>query len=267
MSGNGSAVIRGAAEVLGAQFSIAGGTAGDRGRFNKTWQIFNGQAVTGGLVGLMFDSPQPLRLGTGVMSGWRPIGIAKTVTKAVGNVVYTIENESALDVYSSFLGDKASQLPAIGVEYPFGLVDETGFVDTRGVRQGEEYTLLRAAMAVDRQTGAVTFAGEIPQGAKIKMTRAKSQDVIDGAKEAATRCLTQVGGTPDVVFFFSCMARKVVLGRKTHQEIEAAQQIFGGTVPMAGFYSYGEIANCGDTHPVCRFHNETATFLAIREEV
>jgi hypothetical protein len=36
-------------------------------------------------------------------------------------------------------------------------------------------------------------------------------------------------------------------------------------VPLIGFYTYGEIANCGEKNPICRFHNETATFLALRE--
>jgi hypothetical protein len=193
------------------------------------------------------------------------MGVAKTVTEAVANTVYRIEDETALAVYSTFLGEKASQLPAIGVEYPFALVDESGLVDERGLREGEEYILLRAPMTVDREKGAVSFAAEIPQGAKIKMTRAKSDEIIDGSREAARRAMKSIGGKPDVVFFFSCMARKIVLGRRTNKEIEAAQEVFGTDVPLIGFYTYGEIANCGEKNPMCKFHNETATFLALRE--
>lgn len=264
LTGNGSAVIRGSQEVLGRDFVIAGGTAGDRGRFEKTWQICNGEVLTDSLVGLMLDSDD-LEVGYGVMSGWQPIGIAKEVTKAEGNVVYKIEDDTALDVYSTFLGDKASELPAIGVEYPFALVDESGLVDERGMQAGEEYILLRAPMQVDRSTGAVSFAAEIPQGSKIKMTRAKSDQVVAASKEAASRAMKHLGGPPDAVLFFSCMARKVVLGRRTNKEIVAAQEVFGQDVPLIGFYTYGEIANCGDKAPMCRFHNETATFLALRE--
>ena len=74
-----------------------------------------------------------------------------------------------------------------------------------------------------------------------------------------------MSGPPDVALFFSCMARKVVLGRRTNREIEVAQEVFGRQVPMVGFYTYGEIANCGEKAPSCRFHNETATFLVMRE--
>jgi hypothetical protein len=251
--------------VLGDAFVIGGGTAGDRGRFEQTWQICNGEAMTDAIVGLVFEAESPLEVGHGVLSGWRPMGIAKEVTEARENTVYRIEGETALDVYSKFLGDKASQLPAIGVEYPFALVDRYGTVDTRGVREDEEYVLLRAPMKVDRECGAVTFAAEIPQGARIKMTRAKSNEIIEAARGAAQRTLRHLSGRPDVVLFFSCMARKVVLGRRTKEEIMAAREVFGNDVPMAGFYTYGEIANCGDVHSICRFHNETATFLALRE--
>jgi hypothetical protein len=265
LTGNGSAIIRGAQTVVGQKFVIAGGTAGDRGRFAKTWQVCNGEAYTDALVGMMLSSSRPIEVGHGVMSGWRPMGIAKTVTHAEANTVYRIEDETALAVYSTFLGEKASQLPAIGVEYPFALVDESGVVDERGLREGEEYILLRAPMSVDRDKGAVSFAAEIPQGAKIKMTRAKSDEIIDGSREAARRAVKGLSGKPDIVFFFSCMARKVVLGRRTNKEIEAAQEAFGTDVPLIGFYTYGEIANCGEKNPICRFHNETATFLALRE--
>ncbi len=265
LTGNGSAIIRGAQSVLGQHFVIAGGTAGDRGRFSKTWQVCNGESHTDALVGMMLSSAAPVEVGYGVMSGWRPMGVAKTVTEAVANTVFRIEGETALAVYSTFLGEKASQLPAIGVEYPFALVDESGLVDERGLREGEEYILLRAPMSVDHEKGAVSFAAEIPQGAKIKMTRAKSDEIIDGSREAARRAVKALAGKPDVVFFFSCMARKVVLGRRTNKEIEAAQEVFGTDVPLIGFYTYGEIANCGEKNPICRFHNETATFLALRE--
>lgn len=265
LSGNGSAIIRGVQDVLGEDFVIAGGAAADRGRFVKTWQIVGGKVYFNALAGLMLYSDKSMKVGHGSMSGWRPIGLAKTVTKAEGNVVYTIDGQSALEVYRSYLGEKASELPSIGVEYPFGMIDEAGRVFASGLRTGEEYILLRAPNGVDHATGAVRFSGEIPEGTKIKMTRAKSSDIVEGARVAARNAVEVLGAKPEVVLFFSCMARKLVLGRRTKEEIAAAQEVFGAGVPMVGFYSYGEIANCGSPRPVCRFHNETATFLALSE--
>ena len=120
-------------------------------------------------------------------------------------------------------------------------------------------------MSVDREKGSVTFAAEIPEGAKVKMTMAKASDVVEGARVAAELAMGHMSGRPDAVLFFSCSARKHVLGRRISREIDAAQAVFGADVPMVGFYAYGEIANCGTAYPQCRFHNETATFLALRE--
>ncbi len=265
LAGNGTAIIRGVQSVLGPDFIIGGGTAGDRGRFVKTHQIHGGRVYSGSLVALMFYGPPSLEVGYGVMSGWQPIGVAKVVTRAVGNVVYEIDGKSALEFYKTFLGDRASQLPAIGVEYPFALVDESGRVGQASGAGNEEYLLLRAPMNVNHVDGSITFAGEIPQGAKVKMTRAKSDAVIDASREAAQRTTKQLSGPADAVMFFSCMARRLVLGRRTSREIDVAREVFGATTPMIGFYTYGEIGNCGDVSPTCRFHNETATFLAMRE--
>ncbi len=265
LSCNGTAIIKGAQSILGPDFVIGGGTAGDRGRFVKTHQIHGGRVYSGSLVALMLYGPPSLEVGYGVMSGWQPIGVARVVTRAVGNVVYEIDGKSALEFYKTFLGDRASQLPAIGVEYPFALVDESGRVGQSSTVGGEEYLLLRAPMNVNHADGSITFAGEIPQGAKVKMTRAKSEAVIDASRAAATRASKQLSGTADAVMFFSCMARRLVLGRRTSREIEVARETFGLEAPMIGFYTYGEIANCGDVSPTCRFHNETATFLALRE--
>jgi hypothetical protein len=265
LTANGTAIIQGAQEVLGQEFVIAGGTAGDRGRFVKTYQLCDGELLSDAVPAMMLYTDGALETGFGVMSGWRTIGIGKTVTSAEGNVVYRIEDQTALDLYSTFLGDKAPQLPTIGYEYPFGLIDDSGKIEQPGIHSDEECILLRAPMSVDHEKGSVTFGGEIPEGAKIKMAMAKSADIIEGARVAAENAMNRMSGKPDAVLFFSCSARKLVLGRRTPREIKAAQAVFGADVPMVGFYAYGEIANCGTVAPKCRYHNETATFLALRE--
>jgi hypothetical protein len=265
LEANGTAIIKGAQEILGQSFVIAGGAAGDRWRFVKTYQLCDGELLSGAMPALMLYTDGALETGFGVMSGWKPIGIAKTVTLAEGNVVYRIEDQTALDFYSTYLGDKAAELPAIGSEFPFALIDDSAKIEQPGVDPDDEYILLRSPMSVDHEKGSVTFAAEIPQGAKVKMTMAKASDVIEGARVAAEIAVGQMSGRPDAVLFFSCSARKHVMGRRISREIDAAQAAVGADVPMAGFYAYGEIANCGTSHPQCRFHNETATFLALRE--
>ena len=122
-------------------------------------------------------------------------------------------------------------MPAIGSEFPFALIDESGKVEQPGIDSDDEYILLRSPMSVDHETGSVTFAAEIPEGAKVKMTMAKTADVIDGARVAAELAMAQMSGQPDAVLFFSCSARKHVLGRRTSREIDAAQAAGGSRAP------------------------------------
>ena len=72
---------------------IAGGTAGDTGKFHRTWQFAGGKLLTDAAVAIGFSGD--LHLGTGVRSGWSPIGLAKKVTRASGNVLYELNGEPA----------------------------------------------------------------------------------------------------------------------------------------------------------------------------
>ncbi len=42
-------------------------------------------------------------------------------------------------------------------------------------------------------------------------------------------------GNARLVLMFSCVARKMVLGRRTDEEINAVKQVFGNNVPVFGF--------------------------------
>lgn len=265
LTGDGASLLRGAQEILGTRFVIAGAAAGDRGRFDRTWQICNGRAYSDAVVGLMLESDRPLGASFGVLSGWRALGTSKTVTRAEGNVVHAIDDRRALDLYDLYLGDKAARLPEIGAEYPLALVDDAGRVGERALHPGQDYHLLRTPLQVQRETGAVTFSASIPQGAQVKLARAHTGEVVEAAREAAARARRRLDGRPEAVLFFSSMAIRAVLGRRAGAELEAAREVFGAEVPLAGCYGYGEIANCGEDYPLARFHTGTASFLALRE--
>lgn len=261
LTGNGSEIIKGIQSVLGINVKIAGGTAGDGSLFQKTYQYFNDEILTDALIGVAFVGE--FKFGTGVQSGWTTIGMAKQVTKAEKNVLYELDGKPALEVYEKFLGQNASLLPAVGVEYPLGLLGPSGDVDE------DDYYLCRATMGVDRVKGTVTFAGDIPEGAFVKMTMGSESDILQAVQKAASQALERLKNgnasvKPAAVFFYSCMARKIVLGSRTNEEISAIKKIVGDDVPIIGFYSYGEYAPAGkemNSH----LHNETATLTLISE--
>ncbi len=261
LNSNADKIIQGIKARLGDEIKIAGGTAGDGGDFKRTYQYAGDRVLTDSIVGVAFEGD--FSFGTSVGCGWFPVGISKKVTKAVANVVYELDGQSALQAYEKFLGKHAEHLPAVGVEYPLGLLGPYGDVED------DSYFLCRATMGVDRQAGSIEFAGDVPEGAFVKMTIGNEADIIQAAGQAARTALEKLQGgdkavKPKAVFLFSCMARKIVLGSRTNEEILAVQKAVGADIPVIGFYTYGEYAPIGNRDH-SYFHNETATMTVIGE--
>lgn len=253
LTGNGSAILRGIASVLGAHVPVSGGTAGDSGRFVRTWQFAGRRVMTNAAAAVGFSGD--FQIGTGVGGGWAPIGLAKTVTRSKGNVLYELNGERALDVYERFLGHHAGNLPQVGVEYPL-MIAAPG---KKGCRDKATSGLLRATMSVDRRTGAIAFAGDIPQGAAVYLTCGDRNAIQEAAAVAAIKALSGTGNArPAMIFCYSCMARKLVLGRHAGEELQQIQAAVGADVPMIGFYCYGEYGRPGADGPSF-LYNETVT--------
>jgi hypothetical protein len=118
-------------------------------------------------------------------------------------------------------------------------------------------------MSVNREDGSITFAGEVPEGAMVSLTCGDTASILEAAQKAAQMALADLGGhSPAVIFCYSCMARKIVLGRRTHEEIDRIRTAIGPEVPILGFYSYGEYCRIRCGSPTY-LHNETATVSVI----
>ncbi len=272
LTGNGSAMLRGIASVLGSHIPVSGGTAGDSGRFVRTWQLANGRVLTDAAVAIGFSGD--FRVGTGLGSGWAPIGLAKTVTRAEGNILYELNGEPALEVYERFLGHHAAKLPQVGVEYPLMIAGiraasrdyPTIHKDCPEIADNPDESglnLLRATMSVNRRDGSITFAGDIAEGATVYLTCGDRDAIQEAAGAAAQLALEGLGnGRPAMIFCFSCMARKIVLGRHTGEELERIRAAVGKPIPMIGFYTYGEYCRARADGPSF-LHNETATVSII----
>jgi hypothetical protein len=259
LCGNATRIIEGIQKIAGHQVQIAGGTAGDGGLFQRTYQYFGRRVLSDSLVGVAWAGD--FHMGTGISCGWTPVGIAKRVTRSVNNIVYELDGQPALHVYEKFLGKHASRLPAVGVEYPLGLLGPNGDVEQDG------YFLCRATMGVDRDKGAIVFAGDVPEGALVKITMGSESDIIEAAGLAVQEGLAGLKKNnpaicPRAIFLFSCMARKIVLGSKTNKEILEVKRLAGEDVPIIGFYTYGEYAPIGKEKR-SHFHNETITLSIV----
>jgi hypothetical protein len=250
---NGSDLARGLASGVSEGVSITGGLSGDSTNFAETWVVAGDGAGPQRVaaIGLYGDD---LRVGYGSMGGWQPFGPVRTITRAEGNVLYELDGRSALDLYKTYLGDHADQLPSSALLFPIVVTEpESG--------QG----VVRTVLAVDEQQKSMTFAGDIPHGGTAQLMKTNVDDLVDGATAAAEASLQGLGDArPDLALLVSCVGRKLVMKQRIEEEIEAIRDVFGADTKFAGFYSYGELCPFSQGEE-CRLHNQTMTITALAE--
>jgi hypothetical protein len=250
---NGSQLVRGLNSALAPGVVVTGGLAGDGDRFSGTWVIDERAPKSGVVSAVGFYGPD-VRVGHGCRGGWDIFGPERRVTRSEGNVLFELDGKPALDLYKGYLGERAAGLPATALLFPLAL--RSGSDDAN--------RLVRTVLAVDEESRSMTFAGDIPQGSLVQLMRANFDRLIDGAGEAARRSVLSPGdGEPTLAVAVSCVGRRLVLGERTEEEIEATFQALPGLSQQVGFYSYGEISPCADA--TCDLHNQTMTVTTISE--
>lgn len=250
---NGSALVDGIASVIGDGIPLTGGLAGDGGAFRRTWTLGAAGASDNGIVavGLCGDG---LQFCHGSFGGWEPFGPARKVTRCVGNVLYELDGAPALEVYKRYLGDYARDLPASGLLFPFAMLGENH----------DEVGLIRTILGVSEADGSLTLAGEIIPDGYLKLMHASTDALVGGAEAAAAAAGRMARGGDGLAVLISCVGRKLVMGERVDEEVEAVGEVFGQGATLTGFYSYGEISPF--TPGVsCKLHNQTMTVTYINE--
>jgi hypothetical protein len=89
--------------------------------------------------------------------------------------------------------------------------------------------------------------------------------LIDGACEAGSLAgVPHTGHTDDTLAIaISCVGRRLVLGERAEEEIEATLEVLPTRTRQIGFYSYGEISPYAQGP--CDLHNQTMTLTTISE--
>jgi hypothetical protein len=251
---NGSALIEGLTQHLHAGVTITGGLAADAGAFRRTWtlldrQMDDRQVVAVGLYG------RALKVGHGSFGGWQPFGPVREVTRASGNLLFELDGEPALEIYRRYLGEYASALPASGLLFPFAVLGQ----------DHQQVGLVRTILGIDETAGSLVLAGDIPLGGSVRLMHASTNALIEGAHAAADAAATMLAGTPSgLAILVSCVGRKLVMGGRIDEEIEAVARVLGQGAAITGFYSNGEISPFVGAQD-CRLHNQTMTITCLSE--
>jgi hypothetical protein len=127
-----------------------------------------------------------------------------------------------------------------------------------------ENQLVRTILSVDEKNQSITFAGDIPQGWYAHFMKANFDRLIEGASIAGQVAKSQISApTNCLAVAISCVGRRIVLGQRTEEEVEATLNMLGKNATLVGFYSYGEISPSGVA--TCDLHNQTMTVTTISE--
>lgn len=260
VSVNGAALVEGMRTALPADTPLSGGLAGDGDRFERTWVLGDGLPIEHGVtaVGLYGDA---LRVGHGCEGGWQDFGPERTITRAEGNVLHELDGRPALALYKEYLGDLATQLPGSALLFPLS-------IRVQHDDGHEGAAVVRTILGIDEADQSMVFAGEMPLGATARLMRTNIDRLAMSAEQAARDALATIAsdlaGEPVLAISVSCVGRRLVMGERADEEVEAvAGGLPAGSV-VAGFYSYGEIApQAGHTNGA--LHNQTMTLTVLAE--
>ena len=250
---NGSRLVDGMNSVTPSSVVVTGGLAADGDRFRATW-VFDGETVASRRVVVLGLYGEDLAVTHGSKGGWDIFGLERRVTRSDGNILYELDGKPALRLYKDYLGERASGLPATALLFPLSMRADAG----------DEKQLVRTVLSVDEAAQSLTFAGDIPTGSIVQLMRANFDRLVQGASDAATQArVTQAGASDILSLAISCVGRRLVLGERTEEELEATLEVLPSRAKQVGFYSYGEISPFASGS--CDLHNQTMTLSTIAE--
>ena len=231
MTGRPNDIVRGAYSTVGAIWPLVGGFGADDRHFERTFQLYQDEVLTGAVVGLALGSDGPI--GIGMAHGWRRTEPPMIVTKSQGPHVYRLDDEPALDVLlrrNNFDGTAEEFFERGRALQPLGL----------SRRNGEDIRVIHAG---DDEERSVWGTADVPQGALVWLMEADRQALLDGATWSCTEAIARLDGlAPLGVLAFDCGGRRAGLVEGGMQEEIEAMRTALSDAPFAGFYTTGEIA-------------------------
>lgn len=252
---DGEGMVKFIENLAGPDISMYGGMAGDDLSFSGTWIFTHDRATDYGMGALVLNE-EKIELHGLAFSGWKPMGVSRTVTKSESNLIYTIDNRPALEMYLHLLGQEISSFDdqidffdKIGVHYPFQIE-----------RENREPKMC-APIGYDKEKQALICESDVPQGSPLRFSTPPDFDIIETVIDKADKLKSERNAEADALLVFSCAGRLSALGPMAHQENEGLAEVW--KAPMAGFYTYGEYGKgLNGKH---EFHSTTCSWVALKE--
>ncbi|MBK6817569.1 MAG: FIST C-terminal domain-containing protein [Saprospiraceae bacterium] len=250
----GEELIKGLLDKAGADVTVIGGMAGEPVHFSGT--VFtNHSKSTSGLISLILDEDKIDVKGIAI-SGWKPIGTEKRITKSEGSWIFTIDNEPAMDVLKKFLGkdiassERTEGMVPLNINYPLQIQRESGMA------------MMRPALLWNTADQSVMVGGQIKEGSLFRFSLPPDLDVIDTVIESSREIREKELPDADAMVIFSCVGRLSSLGPMLPSELDGLTATWNK--PMVGFFSMGEFGKLDNSRP--EFHGTTVCWVALKEK-
>jgi hypothetical protein len=188
--------------------------------------------------------------------GWKAVGTVRTVTKSIGNHVFTIDDIPVLDLTAKYGGlenieeGNAQVAMEIAVNFPLQLQREVGD------------PVMRPGLLIDWSDRSFYCSGSVPQGSKIRFSIPPDFDVMEKVIKGVEGLKANEMPDADALVVFSCAGRILALGPLMNMEIEGIKNVWN--VPMAGMFSNAELARA--TKGNLEMHNCTTCCVALKEK-
>lgn len=253
---DGEGLVQSIENLAGPDITMFGGMAGDDITFTGTWVFTKDHTTDYGIAVLVLDETK-IELHGLAYSGWKPMGVTRTATKTEANLIYTIDDRPALEMYLKYLGhevstadDQISFFDTIGVHYPFQIE-----------RENREPKMCNP-IGYDHERKALICESEVTQGARLRFSSPPDFDIVDEVISKAADLKNDLQAQADALLIFSCAGRLSALGPMAHQENEGLFKVWNA--PLAGFYTYGEFGKgINGKH---EFHSTTCSWVALKEK-
>lgn len=191
----------------------------------------------------VFFSGDALYVDARHISGWKPLGHSFKITSADGNILKTLNDKPAFEIYSQYLDIKNNEyFEDNAIEFPFMC------------RTSDGKDILRTPI-YSQPDGSIAMFSEIDTFDSVRLTYGDKNNISDCINDEARRLCEF---RPDAIMLFSCVARRAFWA----EDIDRESLIFQNVAPTSGFYTSGEIMS---ENGRMYHHNETLLIVAIRE--
>jgi hypothetical protein len=248
-------LIRGLTDAAGHDIMIAGGGSGDPADFSGV--VFTQEVSSpSGLLALILDQDKVSISGLAV-SGWKPVGTTKKITKCEDSWALTIDNEPAMHVIQRFLGNDIVRANSEG----------SGFIPTDlgyplQFERASGNAIMKPALFFNPADQSVMIAGGVKEGDHFRFSLPPDFDVIDKVIESTRIIKEKEMPDADVLMVFSCVGRLGTFGPLISTEIEGLASTWGN--PMIGYFSLGEFGQLDEGR--CEFQGTTVSWVALKEK-